>query len=694
MPPLPTSPASSEEVSAWSAYFCNDRLSAYEILIITHDIARGDPDIADTIEARYRALALAFHPADPHSPPDQPAATREARTAVMQKIKEAYATLRSPLRRRVYDITIGIDMNEGDGRTGAPGSINATLLRGAYGNVLRAVSRVRGFDLQLPKVVVVGQESHGKSSLLERVAFRSAFPRGEGFTTRMPIIMSLRFRAHEHVITLKHFKLGGGQRTQLETSVIEPTEARLLDGVAQDVVDVQQIAAAMQNFIRRVHPDDDGESVLTDQEIVIEIRAPNVPDLDLVDLPGIVATPAHIRQQTLDCTRRYLGDPNTLVLCVLSAAAETLRGSMMFTEMDTAASQIAGLWERTILILSKVDRYPGNLAQRLTPGVGELVGIPAQMLVPVINRGQLEQISMHDALQRERAWFRDWCAANPSFAEADMGIDGVLRHISRLVDAHIVNAWVPAEVHSLLERQAEAARELAALGSDPSTMSAAELMAAVTAALHGSLRDFIKEQPTSFATHELTFGEAQLTPCEHQLSAALFGLSRGDAQLGRARDMMVHRLSLRRFLRGGQLHALVVNSIKRIISRAMEWDGLPLRPRRFVNLKIQLLARVDASEALTVSVAALADMIRARGLVPADVPLHDVARRQAALKEMVLLECVLPFFEFEGELVLPAGLAHATQEGADSARARLAQNERMSNIGDAINVLNQLGEHE
>lgn len=707
MPPIPIAVASPAEVAAWSAHFGNDQLTAYEILAISHDTARNDPDIGATIEARYKALARAFHP--DRAPPNEPAATREARTAVMQKINEAVATLRPPLRRRVYDITIGLDMEHGDGRHGAPGSINAALLRGAYGNVLRAVSRVRGFHLQLPKIVVVGYESSGKSSLLERVAFRSAFPRGEGFTTRMPIIMSLRFRAHEHVITLKHFSLANGQRRVLETLAIEPSD--LHAGVMQDVVDVGHIAVAMQNFITRMHPDDDGESVLTDQEIVIEIRAPNVPDLDLVDLPGIVATPAHVRQQTLDCTRRYLRDSNTLVLCVLSAGAETLRGSPMLTEMDVAAAQIAGLWERTILILSKVDVYPGRLAQRLVPGAGELVGIPARMLVPVINRGQAETISMHDALERERAYFRDWCVANPGSAAADMGIDGVLRHLSRLIDAHIVSVWVPAEVRSLVERQAEATRELAQLGSDPSTLSAVELMIAMTVALHGSLRDFITEQATSFAAHELAFTMSQLTPSEQQLCLAIlgpggeglnsFGPGPGGSlhfvgavhpSLRRARDFMVHRLSLERFLSGDQLYALVVRSVKSIVSRAMETDGLPLRPRRFGNLKMQLLARVDASAALAVSATTLADTIRARGMLPADAPLHDVEGRQAALKEMVLQECVLPFFAFGGELMRTAGLANATQEDDDVARSRRAQNERMAAIGDAINVLNQLKE--
>jgi GTP-binding protein EngB required for normal cell division len=45
---------------------------------------------------------------------------------------------------------------------------------------------------KLPRIVVVGAESAGKSSVLERLANFRFFPRGRGLTTRMPILLSLK----------------------------------------------------------------------------------------------------------------------------------------------------------------------------------------------------------------------------------------------------------------------------------------------------------------------------------------------------------------------------------------------------------------------------------------------------------------------------------------------------------------------
>ena len=46
--------------------------------------------------------------------------------------------------------------------------------------------------LQTPVVVVVGNESSGKSSLLDRLAMMPLLPRGENTCTRMAILLRLR----------------------------------------------------------------------------------------------------------------------------------------------------------------------------------------------------------------------------------------------------------------------------------------------------------------------------------------------------------------------------------------------------------------------------------------------------------------------------------------------------------------------
>ncbi len=54
-------------------------------------------------------------------------------------------------------------------------------------------------ELSFPQIIVVGQESSGKSSVLERLAMLQFFPRGKNITTRMPIEVRLKHLADEEM---------------------------------------------------------------------------------------------------------------------------------------------------------------------------------------------------------------------------------------------------------------------------------------------------------------------------------------------------------------------------------------------------------------------------------------------------------------------------------------------------------------
>eukprot|EP00976_Prorocentrum_cordatum_P039983 812060-Prorocentrum_minimum.AAC.1 len=61
---------------------------------------------------------------------------------------------------------------------------------------------LKEMDLTFPRIIVVGQESTGKSSVLERIAMLPLFPRGEDICTRLPIELRLQ---HTHLEQLESF---------------------------------------------------------------------------------------------------------------------------------------------------------------------------------------------------------------------------------------------------------------------------------------------------------------------------------------------------------------------------------------------------------------------------------------------------------------------------------------------------------
>jgi hypothetical protein len=126
--------------------------------------------------------------------------------------------------------------------------------------------------------VVLGPESSGKSTLLERVSMFNMFPRGEGICTRMAIKVELR-----------------------RTAVAAPPELQVVDLKTQEPMGKKRIvtlvagsldvSAAMEEAIREEHSGLVGVS--QSRMLVLRVHSPTVPSLDLVDLPGLVSVENH-----------------------------------------------------------------------------------------------------------------------------------------------------------------------------------------------------------------------------------------------------------------------------------------------------------------------------------------------------------------------------------------------------------------
>eukprot|EP00310_Coccolithus_braarudii_P008123 CAMPEP_0183378342 /NCGR_PEP_ID=MMETSP0164_2-20130417/124860_1 /TAXON_ID=221442 /ORGANISM="Coccolithus pelagicus ssp braarudi, Strain PLY182g" /LENGTH=701 /DNA_ID=CAMNT_0025555895 /DNA_START=141 /DNA_END=2246 /DNA_ORIENTATION=+ len=387
--------------------------------------------------------------------------------AVSQKISEAFETLGgnhgNEARRASYNRQAYPQAEEG--------SISATLRNGSYGRVLEAMKKLpQGLSQQLPRIVVVGQESAGKSSVLERIAMRAAFPRAEGFCTRMPIRMKMMHRPHENRITVRCKHSADGQTVVLNG---EPAERPFdLTGDARDVPH-EFVAQVIQTFIEQIHGHDASpNSVLTDIEIEIEIRACNVPDLELVDLPGLVSMPPDVQRQTLELTRNYLRRPNTLVLCVIDGNTATLRGASILAEINSYAAARPP-FSKTIVVQTKTDQMAGGphtLARRLADPTSTL-GCQPVALIPVMNRAG-DGITLSDLVAAEAGRFGEWKAQEPALQGRPLGILSVLSELNVLFETHMCNEWVPEEMRKLGEQKMQAQKELDGLGAELSNSQA------------------------------------------------------------------------------------------------------------------------------------------------------------------------------------------------------------------------------
>jgi len=138
---------------------------------------------------------------------------------------------------------------------------------------------------QPPQVVMIGDESSGKSTILERLAMMPIFPRGDDLTTRLPIHVRLRYAEASLPPRLEVVDTATG-KTIRGPFVIPSVSGH---------VDVrQQMDAIIQEENR-------GErGVCSTRCIVLHIANRHVPSIDLVDLPGLVATGVESMPQPLN----------------------------------------------------------------------------------------------------------------------------------------------------------------------------------------------------------------------------------------------------------------------------------------------------------------------------------------------------------------------------------------------------------
>jgi len=147
------------------------------------------------------------------------------------------------------------------------------------GEIFAALDELKGtggvnlndsFEWQLPMFIVLGSESAGKSTLLERVSMYSIFPRAENICTRMAIKIKLRRTEKAETPELSVVDL----KTEKEIEPPRPIP------VATGHTDVRE---AMNDAIRREHKNLCGISL--ERMLVLHVRSPSVPTLSIALLP-------------------------------------------------------------------------------------------------------------------------------------------------------------------------------------------------------------------------------------------------------------------------------------------------------------------------------------------------------------------------------------------------------------------------
>ncbi|KAK4435354.1 Dynamin-related protein 4C [Sesamum alatum] len=209
--------------------------------------------------------------------------------------------------------------------------------------LLDAVDRLRHLKImqegiQLPTIVVVGDQSSGKSSVLESLAGIS-LPRGQGICTRVPLIMRLQ----NHPSPQPALFLDCGGKT------VPTDEKHIADAI---VVATEEIAGKGKQ--------------ISNSPLTLIVKKKGVPDLTMVDLPGITRVPVHgqpedIYEQISKIIMEFITPEESIILNVLSASVDfsTCESIRMSQKVDKSG-------QRTLAVVTKADKSPEGLLEKVT----------------------------------------------------------------------------------------------------------------------------------------------------------------------------------------------------------------------------------------------------------------------------------------------------------------------------------------
>uniref|UniRef100_W5UEM0 Interferon-induced GTP-binding protein Mx n=1 Tax=Ictalurus punctatus TaxID=7998 RepID=W5UEM0_ICTPU len=285
-------------------------------------------------------------------------------------------------------------------------------------------------DLNLPAIAVIGDQSSGKSSVLEALS-GVALPRGTGIVTRCPLVLKLN--RTEKGTTWSGLLTFKGQ----EKNLLKPSD------VGNAVSNAQNVLA--------------GEGKGISQEMIsLEIKSSEVPDLTLIDLPGIarVATgdqPFDIEKQIKDLIEKFIKRQETISLVVVPANID-----IATTEALQMTNKVDPNGQRTLGILTKPDLVDKGAEESVVNTVNNQV-IPLKKGYMIVKcRGQQdinENLSLSAALQKEQVFFQEHPHFRPLLEEGKATVPVLAERLTRELVEHI-NKLLP-QLHKQVEVKLE-----------------------------------------------------------------------------------------------------------------------------------------------------------------------------------------------------------------------------------------------
>jgi len=294
-------------------------------------------------------------------------------------------------------------------------------------------------EVPIPQIAVMGDQSSGKSSVLEAIS-GIPFPRGSGLVTRCA--------------------------TQLTMSRGDTWKAEICAGEKTVIVSSkEEIAVHIEAMTTSICGGDSG--FCSEKSIEIKLEAPDCPDLTIIDLPGIVRTHTagqdkSVKDDVNKLIQKYLKEPRTIILAVIGANVD-----IATNEIIERAAEVDPDGLRTMGVLTKPDLVDKGSEHEVIEVLSNHTKPLNHGYVMVKNRSQTEldaAASIEQARKSELEYFKN----SPYSKHPDhrLGVDALTTALTELLVAQINNA-LPSMVQEIDAVIKRTSAELSTMGANP-----------------------------------------------------------------------------------------------------------------------------------------------------------------------------------------------------------------------------------
>lgn len=279
-------------------------------------------------------------------------------------------------------------------------------------------------SIPFPRIVVVGAQSSGKSSVLESLVGKDFLPRGTGIVTRRPLIL------------------------QLENSKSFPEYGLFDHKSGVKFTDFSHILREIEVETERLVGKKNG---ISDEPIRLKITSPNVIDITLVDLPGLTKNPIGDQPHNIcklieDMVLRFIRDENSIILAVTAA-----NNDLATSDSLNIARQVDPSGLRTLGVITKVDLMDKGtdilsiISGKLYPLSMGYIGVICRSQSDIMNR---KKLSNH--LQDEQDFFMQSNIYRPYASK--LGIPYLGKTLNELLKKHIIKTLpeMRKRIHELI----------------------------------------------------------------------------------------------------------------------------------------------------------------------------------------------------------------------------------------------------